>query len=328
MIVATAPGKVLVAGEYAILAGYPAVVAAVDRRVRATIGGGKRPGTSPFLEAVRATLATRLGADAPATLAAARVSVESDALGRRGKKLGLGSSAAVTTAAVAAALGPHTPLATVHALAHEAHGAAQAPRGARGSGADIVACVFGGVSRVHALPPTPEQPHPPLAHVPLVWPKALPLVLLWTGAPADTPTLVAAVKRFAAANPTAHAACVAALGAVAEGFSRALAPGVTPDPAKVISLVDDGARAIARLGTNCGTALVPPTFDALAAEARRLGGAAKPTGAGGGDLFLAVVPSPDAVAPLLAAARPLGLSPVGASIDLQGVRVAGQPEAA
>ena len=327
MVVATAPGKVLLAGEYAILAGYPAVVAAVDRRVRATVGG-KRPGTSPFLEAVRATLAARLGPDAPEVRAASRISVESDALGRRGKKLGLGSSAAVTTAAVAAALGPNVPQAMIHALAHEAHGAAQAPRGARGSGADIVACVYGGVRRVHAIPPTPEAPHPPLAHAPLVWPKSLPLVLLWTGAPADTPTLVAAVKRFAAANPAAHAAAVAGLGAVAEGLSRVLAPGVTPDPARVIALVDDGARAIARLGADAGTALVPPGFDALAVEARALGGAAKPTGAGGGDLVLVVLPSPDAVPLLLAAARPLGLSPVGASIDLAGVRVAGQPDPA
>ena len=39
MIVASAPGKAVVSGEYAVLAGAPALIAALDRRVTCTLCG-------------------------------------------------------------------------------------------------------------------------------------------------------------------------------------------------------------------------------------------------------------------------------------------------
>ena len=43
-IVASAPGKIVVSGEYAVLVGAPALAAAVDRRVRCAIDDGDADG--------------------------------------------------------------------------------------------------------------------------------------------------------------------------------------------------------------------------------------------------------------------------------------------
>ena len=87
---ASAPGKVMLTGEYAVLDGGEAVVIAVDRRAWATLGGPGAP--SEFLAAAAAVLAREVGADAAAALG--RVTVDTEALRQDGVKLGLGSSAA------------------------------------------------------------------------------------------------------------------------------------------------------------------------------------------------------------------------------------------
>ena len=98
--VVVAPGKVFLMGEYAVLDGAPAVVAAVGRfAVGQFIPGNESE--SPFVEeAVRATLAG-LGERA-AALPAGSVLVDSSGFSAGGHKLGLGSSAAVTAASVGA----------------------------------------------------------------------------------------------------------------------------------------------------------------------------------------------------------------------------------
>jgi len=117
-VIASAPGKLILTGEYAVLDGAPAIVIAVDRRAVARSGVSPR-GSSPFLLAVADEIAARRGAGDPAAHAALAISVDSTAfydastpgplaavqLGAARTKLGLGSSAAVTVAATALALG-------------------------------------------------------------------------------------------------------------------------------------------------------------------------------------------------------------------------------
>src|SRR5439155_1447511 len=126
-VTASAPGKLFVTGEYAVLAGAPALLAAVDRRARVHVA--LEPGAGP-LEAESLAGETRRvihdpereplgGGDAGAVLAALRIAraaapslaamraqvvVDTRAFLADGEKLGLGRSAATVTAAVAAFL--------------------------------------------------------------------------------------------------------------------------------------------------------------------------------------------------------------------------------
>src|SRR3954471_7989598 len=138
-MIASAPGKLILTGEYAVLDGAPAIVIAVDRRALARRNATPH-GSSPFLLAVADEIAARRGTADPAAHAALEISVDSTAFYHRLTKLGLGSSAAVTVAATALALGTVNPE-EVLPVALAAHARAQGPRGARGSGADIAASV-------------------------------------------------------------------------------------------------------------------------------------------------------------------------------------------
>src|SRR5450432_4059309 len=94
--VVVAPGKIFLIGEYAVIDGAPAVVAAVSRVAVGQFVPAFEP-ESPFVaEAVQAAL-SGIG-DHAAALPPGSVMIDSRAFSLNGKKLGLGSSAAVTTA--------------------------------------------------------------------------------------------------------------------------------------------------------------------------------------------------------------------------------------
>jgi len=205
--VATAPGKVMLAGEYAVLDGGTAIMIAIDRRAIATVGARRRPG-SEFLDAAGEVLASEVGADAADALA--HTTVDTDALRQDRVKLGLGSSAAATVAAIGAALGAVDRFDRAHvaALAATAHARAQGKRGAAGSGADIAVSSHGG-----ALAFTRGQV------APLTLPETIALDFAWTGAAADTATLVAAIT--AARTRTGVDAALIAIAAAAAAIATA-----------------------------------------------------------------------------------------------------------
>ena len=75
-MIATAPGKLILTGEYAVLDGAPALVIAVNRRVIATHKRAPR-GSSAFLLAVTEEILKRYGADHPAARATMEIAVDS-----------------------------------------------------------------------------------------------------------------------------------------------------------------------------------------------------------------------------------------------------------
>ncbi|HET6612810.1 MAG TPA: hypothetical protein VFG83_12510, partial [Kofleriaceae bacterium] len=248
------------------------------------------------------------------------------------KKLGLGSSAAATVAAIAGALfekntrifrrqNPITKCPThkragipcqvpdcprVFALAQKAHARAQEKRGAAGSGADIAAATFGGTLIYERAGNSPRvRPWSP--------PPGLTLVPVWTQKPAATATLVAAVAAARLAAPAAVAAALEDIAAAA----KALIAAATATAA--IAAIAAGADAAAHLAEVTGAPLVIPAHHEVAALARAHGGAAKPTGAGGGDIALAALPDAAAAARFRAAAIAAGLPVIAAGIDCGGV---------
>lgn len=282
-MISTAPGKLILTGEYAVLRGAPALVVAVNRRAIARRDAVR--GSSPFLLAVAAELAERRGATDPAAKAALEIAVDSSAFyDAHGTKLGLGSSAAVTVAATACALanaGAGNARDVIFEIAAAAHARAQGDKGARGSGADIAAAVYGGTI-VYTISARPTRSR---------WPEQVALVPFFTGAPADTTSLVAQVM---AARESRRSDVDAALDAIGDASRAACgaitAPGELAATAVVAAMTLAGA-GIDRLALATGVDLVPACVTRARAALTRLGGTAKTTGAGGGDVGVAVIPA-------------------------------------
>ncbi len=332
-MIATAPGKLILTGEYAVLDGAPALVIAMNRRVIARRRSGPR-GSSPFLVAVADEIAHRLGADHPAAAAALEIVVDSTAFYEGAQKLGLGSSAAVTVAATALALAtgheavPLIDRELVLAIAGAAHAAAQGSRGressgdlgrprpasrsprARGSGADIAAAVHGGLIEFQRGGPI----------TPLAWPAGVTLVPFFTGASADTASLVEAVDAAREREPAAVAAALAAIDAASRAACRAVAmrsPAVAASA--LLSALALGAHAIDRLAEATAVPLVPPSVKAVREALSRVGGTAKTTGAGGGDIAVAVMPATEDVTLARRYVIEAGCQPLPLTVDKTGV---------
>jgi phosphomevalonate kinase len=280
-----AAGKLFFAGEYGVLHGGTAVVAAVDRRVVARFVAGaaaSSPVIAEALGAVRAHCQTT-----GAILPEGAPEIDSASLSQDGRKLGLGSSAAVAAAAVAtllevAGVDVEAERWLIFMLADRAHRAAQ---GGRGSGADVAAAIFGGVLAY-------TRPEVGAATVrALVPPASLTVVIVSTGAPSGTVDHVRAVERLAARDPGAHARRLREIRQAADAFLAAYETGAAP---ALLRSVGAAHEALGALGRDADLAIVTPALDAAAVLARELGGAAKPSGAGGGDVGIAFFADPDA----------------------------------
>lgn len=303
-LVATAPGKLILTGEYAVLDGAPALVVAVDRRVVARDRTMRPAGSSPFLLALAQELAAR-GKD-PAIVE--RITVDSSAFYGEAGKLGLGSSAAVTVAATALALGEPLDRREVLAVALAAHARAQAQRGAAGSGADVAAAVHGGAIVFTAG-----------AVQARTWPKAVRLVPFFTGQSADTATLVA---RVTAARVAHRIEVEAALHAITDASKAACAALAAPVGVQATALL--GALALAAVATDrlalaAGVDLVPGCVTDARQAVKRFGGVVKTTGAGGGDVAVAVVPAAADEAAVRAALVENGCQNLDLHVDGSGV---------
>jgi len=304
----SAPGKLFLIGEYAVLHGGTAVVAAVARRAAATFVPGGAPATPLIAAAVQAVAeqAEREGLSLPAGAPA----VDSAALSQDGQKLGLGSSAAAVVAAVGAlwdALGrPLDPVALLP-LAVGAHRAAQA---GRGSGGDVAASLFGGLIAYKRA----AEGEPVIR--PLTSPLPAQLVVFRAGEPAGTVHFLNAVERLAARDPREHAARVQPITTAAARFVEAHEAGV---PAAMIDAVAAAHEALEALGHAADVPIVTPALQTAAAVAKGCGGAAKGSGAGGGDVGIGLFPDPEAAEAFRARASRLGLQILSITTGARGL---------
>jgi phosphomevalonate kinase len=146
-------------------------------------------------------------------------------------------------------------------------------------------------------------------------------VLVWTGTPADTTTLVTQVN---AARGARTASALRELGDTALALAAAFA---AEDAAGAVEVVARGAIALAALGAAAQAPLVPPIWREVHDLARVHGGAAKPTGAGGGDLLLAVFAKADDAETFRREAAGRGMTPVTSAVSPLGVDLQPQGEA-
>lgn len=276
--VVSAPGKLMLAGEYAVLEGAEAIVTAVGRRAYARLAAGPQPHIAPEAQAARAAAERRLGSVPGAiTLDAGELEVD-------GRKLGLGSSAAKAAAAAGAVFAAHGHDLTaadtreqVLASALEGHRAV-APHG---SGADVAAAVLGGFIRFRKLGDGVET------HA-LRWPEALELVVVWHGTPARTSDMIKLLRALAGREPELYRTRMRALAEQSDQLISAVMAG---EVETVVDCFHTYGSAMGELGQAAGMSVVTDTCEQIRQLAREQGGAAKPSGAGGGDVTIAVFSS-------------------------------------
>ena len=314
----SAPGKLMIAGEYVVLDGAESLVAAVGARVIALaspLGSDGSPGSSPVSpggaglppEAVLA----RSYAEAELGAAPMELTIDTSALRHGDKKLGLGSSAAASAASAAAVLAWHggDPAAErrrVLGWALAGHRAV-APQG---SGADVAASTLGGLVRFRR--DAVEEAST------IAWPSTLHVVVVWTGEPARTSDLVAKVRALADADRPRYEQATAPLARAAEALLAAMIEG---DAHGAVRAAGEHGRAMAGLGHAAGAPIMTPSLARVAALAEAHGGGAKPSGAGGGDVALAFFDDEDRAEAFRGACRAEGLALVPLAIGVAGVRV-------
>ncbi|MFT4624707.1 MAG: phosphomevalonate kinase [Myxococcota bacterium] len=267
-----APGKIVLIGEYAVLDGGPAVVAAVDRGVACDM----RPGPS-------FQITTPDGDDRfvrPALVAAGAPAGEYRFTAwnptATTTKAGLGGSAAATVAAVVAAhaaAGTTATLPEVEALARRVHHRVQGS----GSGIDITASVWGGIRRVQGDRSESVD-------------SALP-VLVYSGTSARTGPRV--VQYRALHDRTAF---VAASQSAVDRFAS--------DPLRAFT---EAREALDQMTRAAGIAYWTPGLRTVVELAAQHGGQAKPSGAGGGDCAVALFPDGTQRSSFVTACRNAGL---------------------
>lgn len=300
---ASAPAKLIFLGEYAVLEGAPALVAAIDRRARVTLADSsdgqwwlsapelgirdlalERDGQLPpsldasrrasltLFDTVRQAVSEQAGSLAPVS-----IHIDTAAFYSNGRKLGLGSSAAVAVAlamALSAAAGLDTARDTLLRLAGRAHRLAQ---GGIGSNADIAAAVYGGVLAY-------RSGHPPVA---LAMPSELWLQPVLLNESASTTDLVGRVMALKERAPEQYDSVMQPLKEGAEAGYNAFR---AQDDAAFLRAFSDYSAGLEQLGKAAGADIVSEPHRALHSATRNTRLYYKSCGAGGGDIGLLVAP--------------------------------------
>jgi phosphomevalonate kinase len=305
-----APGKAFLFGEYAVLDGAPALVMAVARYARARRCEGL---LSPFAGLVNDAAAAEL----PGERARVAFEVDSSELESDGRKLGLGSSAAACIAG--AALLFHQ---SGESLASEvvrrrifrvARAAQDRLQGEPGSGADVAACLDGGLICYENV--AGGRWHP------VRLPVQIRLLFVETGVPASTSAFLSRVRDLRSSQPSVYHRHVQILGDLASTLGRETSERPVSE---VCLLVHSYLAHLEALGRDAGIPIVSDPHRRIAEIARAHGCAAKPSGAGGGDLAVVFCPDPASAVQVRERLAAAGFAPLDLRPDLTGVRL--EPE--
>ncbi|MCX4238957.1 phosphomevalonate kinase [Streptomyces ortus] len=348
-----APGKLMIAGEYAVLEpGRPAIVVAVDRYVTATAtaaegadividsdllghevrlrraGQGLEalPGEDPSLAGgvlahVVSVVETidRLRTERRLPLAPVRLSVRSD-LHRAGVKTGLGSSAAVTVAATRA-LADHYGMRLSPEDGFRLALLASVRVDTGPSGADLAAATWGGwvsyrspdreslLAGLHrdGVAHTLRCPWTDCAVGPLPPPTGLALHVGWSGSPASTTALVADLATRPEWQGALRTRFIEDSEACVSTAERALRHD---EPEVLLDAVRTARGLLTRLDAETSLGIVTAPLHRLCEVAESCGATAKPSGAGGGDCGIALLPAHHSAALLRLRWTAAGITPL------------------
>lgn len=319
-VVSSAPGKVLVCGEYAVLEGAPAVAMAVDRRATVHVGpadGDKNtlcaPGYAPGKFRFRYSQEHGFCWDRqhshalfecvwrhfqPDLEKAVSVTLDTRALcdPETGLKYGLGSSAALTTALVAALAAVSGREPEIEPVAFALHREFQ---GGTGSGVDIAASCRGGVISFDMAG----------ERTALSWPDGVVYTIFWSGQPADTRHRL---------HRLAGAKCSPGMRALVQASKAAAASFRDGD--QVVHAIREYATVLRQFSDESGLGIYDGGHRAIADIAGDFAVAYKPSGAGGGDVGIAIAEDPQTLSQFVMRAADAGFRRLDIRIDTNGVR--------
>lgn len=377
MIHVSAPGKLMIAGEWAVLErGNACLVGAVNRRMQAQIErletagserkvvlnadsigiknkeaafDGSKLAFSPELneeekkklsfvkEAIEVSMRyifEKTGHLEPFSL---RTAGEDSQIIVDGvpKKVGFGSSASSTVATIGAILelnGTHIEKNrdVIYKLAAIAHYRAQ---GKLGSAFDIAASTYGGIFSYIApdLGKVTEELQKgtsvrklaemdwPLLHIKsLEVPQDFRLAVGWTKSAASTPEMIKQMNEWKARNPGGYNGLMAMISEVVDRLLRAWR---MKDREQIISLLRENRRLLQELTKSSGVPVETEDLKRLADIAEQFGAAGKLSGAGGGDVGIAVCFDEHIAEDIKHAWQQGGIVPLDVAFDPRGVRV-------
>lgn len=327
-ITASAPGKFVLSGEYAVLDGAPAVCVAVDRRARVLIephDGDHCVVRAPGFSAESARFSVDTGglnwldrssdyglfdavwAASQPPVASGAVGISLDTAAFRdpvsGSKIGLGSSAALAAALATAlqALGGG-------GAARAAHDGHRRFQGGTGSGADVACSIAGGVIEYRMVDRQTTA---------LAWPAGLHCSVLWSGVAAGTRDRLARFGAQPGSRPRSDLG--EASKAVAAAFERR-------DAAAVLAALADYTRTLRRFDDAHELGIFAAGHAQLADDALGENVVYKPCGAGGGDIGVVLATSRPSLASFEDTAVRAGFARLGLSVDTRGAKLHSKDE--
>ena len=328
---ASAPGKIVLCGEYAVLAGAPAIVTAVDRRARVVVES--IPGAEYVLIApglVDESLRFRRGAGGnyswsgeryrlveevleacgriPATSLSMQLDTQSFRDPETGRKLGLGSSAALATALVATLDALFNIGLDVRMIAAEAHRNYQS---GSGSGADVAASFAGGTIRFQ-LSGSQQNGRPRMQAIP--WPAGLVYRFLWSGRASDTATKLRQLEARKAMECKSADALAASAAVVSDLWDSSSADAV-------LAAIRIFVRDLQHFSADQDVGIFDAGHQELVAPAESLELVYKPCGAGGGDIGVVLGTSTSALNAFCEYASGSGFTCLDMSLATRGVSI-------
>ena len=318
-VLASAPGKVVLSGEYAVLDGAPAIAMALDRRatvmlsaIEGEVSEVRAPAYTPLVGHFQATDAGVTWLDGGEVFAAVNAALRAadgaqqtaislrldtaefiDAATRQ--KIGIGSSAALTVA-LCAAFRESTDVA---ALARRAH--ADLQRGA-GSGVDVACSLSGGLIEYRMEGCSLRR---------LDWPASLFYGLIWTGTAASTRDKLE--KLDAGLSRPSRVRLASASEAMAKAW-------VNGNAATVLSEYRDYCESLFQFSVDHELGIFDAGHDELWRAAMTENLVYKPCGAGGGDIGIVLGANEAALAAFLGR-LPDNCSILDCKLDLAGVQI-------
>jgi phosphomevalonate kinase len=318
-IVASAPGKLVLSGEYAVLDGAPAICMAVDRRAIATISahdGEHHVVTAPGFSDSRGVFASDSGelswvsggedfelfrqvwsAAGMSSSGSLAITLDTRAFHdvESSTKIGVGSSAALTVA-LATALSALCGYDNAD-VARRAHREFQ---GGTGSGVDIACSLVGGVVE-YRIDDTASRN--------LLWPADLHYAVFWSGVAADTRSKLEHLQTQAGTSARRD------LGDASECFAAAFRNGAV---AAIIKELGRYNEVLHDFDAAHGLGIFDAGHAALTAAAASHGVVYKPCGAGGGDIGIALAAVADSLASFADFATASGFRQLCVSPDPRG----------